>query len=317
MSPSTEAKTLGFIFGSGLLHVTTVAAISMMNMQPQKPKLEMIEFEVTASQGVQTENPAAPPAPALAESVAEAPTKTVVPQPEPTKSQVLPEKTAVVEPVQEVASEPIQEIESEPAVEVTEVSEITESVDAKPTPIESAPLVEAPAAVETTETGAATEAVTATEAAVPTETETVQTTATAIPVESEAAPVGSDVAAANGTQAEAKGAVVGIADGVRQLEQLKQKPGNRKPSYDKEDRLRGRQGKVSLLAYISRDGRPVQFKMLQSSGYRSLDLKTLAAVRSWQFYPGQEGWVEIPIQWDLRGGPQEAPATLRRQGIIN
>lgn len=100
---------------------------------------------------------------------------------------------------------------------------------------------------------------------------------------------------------------------VRSLNELRQVPGNEHPAYDSEDRLKGRQGDVAFLAYISREGQPVKFKMVQSSGFRELDAKTLKAIRSWKFYPGQEGWVEIPFRWDLKGGPQEMPATLRRK----
>ncbi|MFN7825935.1 MAG: TonB family protein [Pseudobdellovibrionaceae bacterium] len=110
---------------------------------------------------------------------------------------------------------------------------------------------------------------------------------------------------------------VGIPEGVRALEDLKQLPGNQKPTYPQADRLAGNQGEVSFLAYVLRDGSLGQFKMLKSSGHRSLDLRTLAAIRSWRFYPGQEGWVEIPFKWDLRGGPQELPATLRTKVSSN
>lgn len=316
MSPTTETKTLGFIFGSGLLHVTTVAAISLMNLQPQKPKIEMIEFEVTASQGVQTEVPAAAPAPAEETVAAEKPV-----------AQVLPQKTIVAQPE--------QALEEPTPAEVSEPVTIAETTT--PAVAEESQVAAANESTEATETVAAAAVVADTTDAVAPQTEVVPAQTTEVvepPSEAASAPAeevasvqaagamaSSQTAAseqpANGTQDNATGAAFGVAEGIRQLEQLKQRPGNKKPSYDKDDRLRGRQGKVSLLAYISRDGRPVQFKMLQSSGHRSLDLKTLAAVRTWRFYPGQEGWVEIPIQWDLRGGPQEAPATLRRQGIIN
>ena len=120
-------------------------------------------------------------------------------------------------------------------------------------------------------------------------------------------------AAAKKAQASAGNGVTSNANNeVRSLNELRQVPGNEHPAYDSEDRLKGRQGDVAFLAYISREGQPVKFKMVQSSGFRELDAKTLRAIRSWKFYPGQEGWVEIPFRWDLKGGPQEMPATLRR-----
>jgi TonB family protein len=103
------------------------------------------------------------------------------------------------------------------------------------------------------------------------------------------------------------------ANQVRALEELKQKPGNKKPLYDNEDRLNQRAGEVSFLALINKAGEPVQFKLVKSTGHKTLDLKTLKAIRNWKFYPGQEGWVEIPFKWDLQGGAQEMPATLRRK----
>lgn len=112
---------------------------------------------------------------------------------------------------------------------------------------------------------------------------------------------------------EGQGANGVAATDVRSLNELRQIPGNSHPIYDSEDRLKGRQGDVAFLAYISKDGTPVKFKMVQSSGHRELDAKTLRAIRSWKFYPGQEGWVEIPFRWDLKGGPQEMPARLRTQ----
>ena len=107
--------------------------------------------------------------------------------------------------------------------------------------------------------------------------------------------------------------IAGATETVRSLEELRQVPGNHKPEYDSEDRLRQRQGEVSILAYVSKEGLPTQFKMVKSTGHRTLDLKTLKALKTWKFYPGQEGWVEIPFKWDLKGGPQEMPATLRRK----
>lgn len=98
---------------------------------------------------------------------------------------------------------------------------------------------------------------------------------------------------------------------VRALEELKQMPGNQKPQYDSEDRLAGRQGDVIFRAYVSTEGMPTDFKMVRSSGHRSLDYKTLKAIKSWKFYPGQEGWVEIPFRWDLKGGPKQIGGTLR------
>jgi TonB family protein len=123
--------------------------------------------------------------------------------------------------------------------------------------------------------------------------------------EKQGAGAGNNGAAKNGTE------VAGSAEGVRSLDQLKQMPGNPRPQYNEDERLRGDQGKVSFEAYITKDGVPVNFKMKQSTGYRNLDAKTLTALKKWRFYPGQEGWVEMPFSWDLKGGVQEVKGRLR------
>jgi len=106
--------------------------------------------------------------------------------------------------------------------------------------------------------------------------------------------------------------LAGVPHGVRSLDQLRQMPGNPRPQYDREERRRGDQGKVAFVAYITKEGYPTQFKMLESTGFRNLDAKTLAALKKWRFYPGQEGWVELPFRWDLKGGLQEDGGLLRR-----
>ncbi len=113
---------------------------------------------------------------------------------------------------------------------------------------------------------------------------------------------------------QASGTRAGIPEGIRSLDELKQMPGNPKPQYSMDERMRRDQGQVVFYAYISTSGSPSQFKLAQSTGFRNLDGKTLAALKKWRFYPGQEGWVEIPFKWDIKGGVQEMPTLLRRVG---
>jgi TonB family protein len=105
--------------------------------------------------------------------------------------------------------------------------------------------------------------------------------------------------------------VAGIPGGVRTLGQLRQRPGNRTPSYDPKERLLRHEGSIVFYAYVNKDGSLSEFKMAQSTGHKNLDDKTLAALRTWKFYPGQEGWVEMPFQWSLKGEAQEAGGLLR------
>lgn len=115
----------------------------------------------------------------------------------------------------------------------------------------------------------------------------------------------------NGNPAVAETKVAGEPSGVRSLDQLRQMPGNQRPQYAREERLRGDQGAVVFYAYISKEGHPTQFRMVKSTGFRNLDGKTLVALKKWRFYPGQEGWVELPFRWDLKGGAQEDGGRLR------
>lgn len=106
--------------------------------------------------------------------------------------------------------------------------------------------------------------------------------------------------------------VAGIPGGVRTLEQLRQMPGNKFPQYSQDERLARQEGKTMFYAYVNKDGTLSQFKLGQSTGFRNLDGKTLAALKKWKFYPGQEGWVEMPFKWTLNGEALEAGGQLRK-----
>lgn len=134
---------------------------------------------------------------------------------------------------------------------------------------------------------------------------------------SAAAAAAAATAAAKAAKAQAVASNGNGGNGVRDISQLRQSPGNRKPDYDSDDRFHKREGEILFRAYVTRDGHLTDFKLLRSSGHRTLDLKTLKAIREWKFLPGQEGMVEIPYQWVLKGGPQERPTTLRRKISTN
>jgi TonB family protein len=105
--------------------------------------------------------------------------------------------------------------------------------------------------------------------------------------------------------------VAGAPTGIRSLDQLRQMPGNPRPQYDIEERRRGDSGKASYVAYITKEGVPVKFRQTRSTGHANLDSKTLAALKKWRFYPGQEGWVEMPFQWDIKGNAEQDGGRLR------
>lgn len=117
--------------------------------------------------------------------------------------------------------------------------------------------------------------------------------------------------AGNNGENQAQNQVAGTPNGIRSLDQLRQMPGNPRPQYDRDERLRGHAGDVAFVAYISKAGAVTQFRMMKSTGYRNLDSKTLAALKKWRFYPGQEGWVELPFRWDLKGDVQGDGGMLR------
>lgn len=113
-----------------------------------------------------------------------------------------------------------------------------------------------------------------------------------------------------GTEAGIGSASQGI---VRKLEDLRQKPGNLRPTYDVTDRMNGLSGTIIINAYVTKEGNLTLFRLIQSTGHRNLDRKSLNALKNWKFYPGQEGWVELPFKWDLKGGVQQKPTLLKRK----
>lgn len=118
-------------------------------------------------------------------------------------------------------------------------------------------------------------------------------------------------AGTNGANAPSQG-LAGSATGIKSLEQIRQRAGNPKPRYDRDERLRGDKGTVVFKAYINQAGQPVKIEKITSSGHPNLDTKSLVALEKWKFEPGQEGWVEVPFKWDLKGDSQEIGGSLRR-----
>lgn len=122
--------------------------------------------------------------------------------------------------------------------------------------------------------------------------------------------------AGNNGENQSSAALSGSPQGVRKLEQLRQKPGNPIPQYSEDERLNGHQGNVVYNAYVDNSGSLVKFRQLSTTGYTNLDTKTLNALRKWKFYPGQEGWVELPFGWSLKGGAKAVGGTLRSKSAM-
>jgi TonB family protein len=108
-------------------------------------------------------------------------------------------------------------------------------------------------------------------------------------------------------------AAAGNPNAVRSVDSLRQVPGNPKPQYATDERIRREQGQVIFHAFVTAQGTLENFKLVRSTGYKNLDGKSLSALKKWKFYPGQQGWVEIPQVWNLKGDIEKMPTLLRRQ----
>lgn len=98
---------------------------------------------------------------------------------------------------------------------------------------------------------------------------------------------------------------------IRKLEQLRQMPGNKRPQYSIEERKLGHAGTVVFQAYVTKEGRLKNLRQIRSTGFSNLDLKASRALKDWRFYPGQEGWVELPFHWNLAGEVKALGGGLR------
>jgi protein TonB len=63
---------------------------------------------------------------------------------------------------------------------------------------------------------------------------------------------------------------------------------NPSPDYPRASRVRGEQGRVTLLVQVGLDGRVTDLAVLGSSGHEALDRAAEAAVRRWQFEPATQ-----------------------------
>ena len=81
---------------------------------------------------------------------------------------------------------------------------------------------------------------------------------------------------------------------------------NPAPRYPLVARRNGVEGTVRVKVLVTRDGRPAQVQLDQTSGSSVLDAAALEAVREWRFVPARRGderidsWVEFPVVFKLR-----------------
>jgi len=323
-----------FVLGSILLHVVTTVTVLML--KPVEPiKNETIEIEIAA--GTPSTFLSAPinseitqeAAPAPATALVAPPVVATAPEPKPvvqTAPKPAPVVAATVEDIElpqlekvvaTVDAQPAQDNNEEIqnqlnekllAAQAAEAQQLEQAQKQMQEDLEKAQAAAiASAAKAKQEEQARAEAAAAAQAAAQAEA----AAQAAVAAEAAAAARAAEVAAqGNADQSSAPTENTGE---LRSLAQLRQKPGNPRPSYDPKERLEGHNGAVIFKAFVTQDGNLQDFRMIQSSGYKNLDFKTLKALKQWKFFPGQEGWVELPFQWDLKGGPQEMPTLLRRR----
>ena len=68
---------------------------------------------------------------------------------------------------------------------------------------------------------------------------------------------------------------------------------NPKPVYPSSARRRGMQGVVLLQVSVSHKGKVTGIHVMQSSGFRVLDVAALNSVKQWRFMPARKGDIEV------------------------
>ena len=68
---------------------------------------------------------------------------------------------------------------------------------------------------------------------------------------------------------------------------------NRRPNYPEASRRRGEQGVVRVELLVDPNGRVVDVRVLESSGFSTLDAEAVKTVRDWRFRPAQRAGVPV------------------------
>ena len=68
---------------------------------------------------------------------------------------------------------------------------------------------------------------------------------------------------------------------------------NRRPNYPEASRRRGEQGVVRLELRVDPNGRVVDVRVAETSGFNALDAAAVEAVRDWRFRPAQRAGVPV------------------------
>jgi len=84
-------------------------------------------------------------------------------------------------------------------------------------------------------------------------------------------------------------------------------------TYPLQDRISRHEGTAVLVGHVTNDGRVERITLEKSSGSRLMDESAAKAFSKWKFRPGQEGYIRLPIQFQLAGSETIIPAQLNRQ----
>lgn len=88
------------------------------------------------------------------------------------------------------------------------------------------------------------------------------------------------------------------------------------PSYSREERRRGLQGICAFAFEVDINGKPFNFKLIESSGHRELDKKSLQSLKLWRFKPGKTGNHTKSFKWEIRGLDKNEYGSLRRNSAL-
>jgi TonB family protein len=348
MDKKSEFRILGFTTLSAITHIALVAALVTMNLNSEK-SVDTLTMEFPGEPAI-APAPEATKAEIQEIAVTEAVTETVqakaTPAPLPEKEIVLPTKAvkpviaktlpkATRPAVQAKQDQPVQTVQPEFTQEESPVV-LPIVQDAQSVSVEELNEEEVAADLEKVEAEeaeklAAVQAQMKKEADEVTEKEIKEQQEKAALIqkqnEEEKAKIAkaqedrkkqeaeAEAIAAAAKAAAVKAAGKGKGEGeMRALADLRQMPGNKIPQFDTDDRLKQRKGDVAFSAMVSKEGMLSEIKLLKSSGHRELDAKTLKAIKSWKFFPGQQGLVEIPMKWELTGEVQAVHGGRLRNG---
>ena len=91
---------------------------------------------------------------------------------------------------------------------------------------------------------------------------------------------------------------------ARSHSQLKQIKGNPLPVYPAEALKQKWEGRVEVIYYVNPGGFVEQIQLKKSSGHSALDNSALRALSRYRYHPGQEGWVQHPVEFFLEKGKE-------------